>query len=61
MVSVIAFGCVSAAALIITVFLAWWAYENDVLAPIAILMATMGETAFFVACLVYLTMMTFGG
>ena len=61
MVSVIAFGCVSVAALIITVFWAWWAYENDVLAPIIILMVAMGETAFFVACLVYLTMMAFGG
>ena len=61
MVSVIAFGCVSVAALIITIFWAWWAYENDVLAPIIILMVAMGETAFFVACLVYLTMMAFGG
>ena len=43
------------------VFLAWYAYENDKLSPCAILLTCMTVTAIITACLVYVTMMVFGG
>lgn len=55
------FALTCAALYAITVFLAWWAYENDKLAPGFILLLCMGVTAFVTACLMYVTMIVFGG
>ena len=55
------FGVECALLLFGTVLWAWWAYDNDKLAPAAILLASMCETAFIVGVLVYTCVVTFGG
>lgn len=54
------FGFECVALLFVTVCWAGWAYTNDKVPPVIILLATMCETAFVVTCLVYVCMITFG-
>lgn len=55
------FGIECAAILFGIVIWAWWAYENDKVAPGIILLVTMCITAFIVSCLVFVCVLTFGG
>lgn len=45
----------------VTYFLAWYFYDNEKFAPCTIFAASMAMTAFVTACLVYVTMIVFGG
>lgn len=60
-INYVAFALTCAGLYAATVFLAWWAYDNEKFAPCDILFASMGMTAFVTGCLVYVTMMVFGG
>lgn len=55
------FALTCAGVYVALVFLAWYAYENDKMSPCAILLTCMGITAMITACLVYVTMVVFGG
>ena len=61
MIDFIGFALTCAAVYSATVFLAWYAYENDKLAPCTILLLSMGISAIISSCLVYVTMTVFGG
>jgi len=50
------------AILIFTIFLwAWWAYENDKLAPVAILSVSMSMSGLIFGFLASVATLTFGG
>lgn len=57
----IAFTLTCAALYVITVFLAGYAYTNNKMSPCNILLCSMGMTAFVTGCLVYVSMIVFGG
>ena len=61
MMSVILFGLCCAVSFVLVFFWAWWCYDTEQLTPAVILVACMGETAFSVACLVYLAVTVFRG
>lgn len=55
------FGIECAAVLFGVVVWSWWAYETDEVPPVVILLVAMGETAFVIACLTFVCVLTFGG
>lgn len=55
------FGLLCAVLLIMLVFWAWSAYDNDRLAPVTILLVSMIDTAIIASVLTYVAMRTFGG
>lgn len=57
----ITFALTCAALYAITVFLAGYAYTNNKMSPCGILLCSMGMTAFVTGCLVYVSMVVFGG
>lgn len=57
----ITFALTCAGLYAVTVFFAAYAYTNDKVSPCGILLCSMGMTAFVTTCLVYVTMVTFGG